>query len=76
MTVLLKEKSTTRNKEYVQGHYKNDMRNGHGTFTYADGSIFIGDWINDHKSGYGDYSSSTGSRYQFSCSKALGSHFA
>ena len=50
------------------------MKNGHGTYKYADGSIYTGDWVDDHKTGYGDYLSLNGSRYQFGWSEEVGCH--
>ncbi len=37
------------------GEWKDDKKNGKGTFKYADGSVYEGEWINDIRSGYGKY---------------------
>ena len=34
------------------GSFKNDMRHGHGTYTWANGrQSYVGEWVNDHMTG-------------------------
>lgn len=32
---------------YFKGMFKNDMKNGKGTFTYPNGKVYEGTWLND-----------------------------
>ncbi len=36
-----------------EGRYMDDKRHGHGTYTYANGDVFVGEWTNDMKNGRG-----------------------
>ncbi|KAL9645910.1 hypothetical protein ABK040_001019 [Willaertia magna] len=38
---------------YYEGEYKNGMREGFGTFYYADGSFYSGNWSFNRKNGHG-----------------------
>ena len=38
-----------------QGEVRNDKRNGHGIFKYANGDVFDGMWLNDKKNGPGTH---------------------
>ena len=46
------------------GSWKNDMRNGYGTFSGNDGSKFTGYYKNDKKDGYGTFVYSNGDQYE------------
>lgn len=37
-----------KGEKYV-GDWSDDMRNGHGTHTYANGDVYIGKWKDDKK---------------------------
>ena len=44
---------TYSNGETYVGEFKNDLRNGQGTMTRADGSnIYVGEWLNSGYSGH------------------------
>lgn len=46
------------------GYYKNNLKNGHGTFTIANGNIYEGEFLNGIKSGKGKYIFSDGDTYE------------
>ena len=55
---------TYSNGETYVGEFKNDLRNGQGTVTRADGSnIYVGEWLNSGYSGHGTYTWSNGDKY-------------
>jgi hypothetical protein len=61
--------------ELLLGQYKNDLMNGKGTYYYAGGNKYIGDWIDGYKTGHGVFIWSDGSQYQGSCPEKIGHHF-
>ena len=42
---------------------KNDLRNGQGTYTYADGNKYVGEWKDDKFNGQGTYTYANGDKY-------------
>jgi len=52
--------SGTTGAKYV-GEFKNDVRNGYGTYYYPDGTRYEGDWENNDRNGFGKYFSANGS---------------
>jgi hypothetical protein len=55
--------------EQLLGQYKNDKKNGKGTFYYADGRKYTGDMVNDKMEGQGVFSWTDGDRYEVRCSQ-------
>lgn len=45
------------------GEYANGQRNGHGTFTYPDGSVYEGAWVEGQREGHGVYNYANGDTY-------------
>lgn len=43
-----------RNLFLTKGDWKNDEREGKGKLTYADGKVYIGDFVGGKKHGYGE----------------------
>ncbi len=41
--------------EKYEGEYKNDKKDGHGKFTWADGRVYDGEWKNGKQHGIGIY---------------------
>jgi antitoxin component YwqK of YwqJK toxin-antitoxin module len=52
-----------RNKNLYEGEYNNGL-SGKGKFSYADGSIYIGEFVKNKRSGYGELSYSFGLTYK------------
>jgi len=46
--------------------------NGKGTYYYANGNKYIGDWVDDFRSGQGVFKWSDGGRYEMRRSQKLG----
>lgn len=46
------------------GEYKDDAKNGMGTFVYPDGSKYVGEWVNDERQGQGTYTYANGDVYR------------
>ncbi len=61
----------TKIDELLLGQYKQDKRNGRGTYHYKDGSRYEGDWIDDQKAGHGVFIWPTGDRYELRYSQML-----
>ena len=55
--------------EHLMGQMKNDKFNGRGTKYFANGDIYIGDWVNDEKVGEGVFTWADGDRYETKYSK-------
>ena len=50
--------------EYFLGHFKNDKRNGKGSFHFANGQFFIGDFVDGKQHGQGVHTWPNGNRYE------------
>ena len=46
------------------GRFKNGLRSGHGTATYADGAQYQGSWADDFRSGEGVHNYANGDKYE------------
>lgn len=46
------------------GQYKNGRKHGNGTYYYASGQKYSGDWVNDQKTGKGVFTWPDGNRYE------------
>lgn len=53
----------TDGKKYV-GEFKNGLRNGKGTFYFANGCTYTGEYVNDKPNGYGTETFTNGDRYE------------
>ena len=53
---------TWKNGKFV-GEYKDDRKNGQGTFTYAGGDKFVGEFKDDRKNGQGTFTYVDGTKY-------------
>merc|ERR1712048_415919 len=43
------------NKDTYEGHWPNDLRDGEGTYTYAEtGTVYVGRWERGHAHGAGE----------------------
>jgi hypothetical protein len=50
------------------GQYKEGKMNGKGTYYYADGDKYTGDWVDEQKTGQGVFIWASGNRYELRCS--------
>jgi formylglycine-generating enzyme required for sulfatase activity len=55
--------SVTYASTVIGGCIKGDCSNGQGTYTYSDGSVYVGQWKNDKFHGQGTFTYSDGSVY-------------
>ena len=46
---VVKESIFFANGAFYEGSWKNDMKNGHGSFKWPDRSSFTGNWVNNLK---------------------------
>ncbi len=60
--------------EQLLGQFKDDKRNGKGTFYYASGSKYTGDMVNGKFEGQGVYIWADGDRYEVRCSEITCHH--
>ena len=61
---------TMKNKEYYEGDWKNDLREGEGLFHWPNGQEFRGGYLNDLKEGPGSiFWASNGQRLEATFSK-------
>ncbi len=51
------------------GDFKEDKKNGKGTYYYANGDKYTGDWVDDHESGQGIFTGADGDRYEITYSQ-------
>eukprot|EP00092_Neocalanus_flemingeri_P037797 GFUD01041147.1.p1 GENE.GFUD01041147.1~~GFUD01041147.1.p1 ORF type:complete len:880 (+),score=185.71 GFUD01041147.1:265-2640(+) len=51
------------NGDVYSGEFKDDVRNGYGTYNYSNGNLYIGGWLNGEKNGNGTFQYNNGSRY-------------
>jgi hypothetical protein len=58
------ENNMTMIDEYVLGQFNDGKKNGKGTFYYASGNKYTGDWVNDQKAGQGVFTWTSGNRYE------------
>ncbi len=49
--------------EHMMGQFKDKM-NGKGTYYYANGNKYTGDWVNDMRTGQGVFTWANGNRYE------------
>jgi hypothetical protein len=52
----------------VRGQFKDDKKNGEGTYYFADGDKYVGDWVDDRRTGQSVYTWPSGDRYERCCS--------
>ncbi len=57
--------------ESFLGQYKNDRKNGKGTYNYKNGNRYTGDWVDDSRTGHGVFIWHNGDEYKMKCSKEL-----
>jgi hypothetical protein len=50
--------------KHLMGQMKDGNFNGKGTYYYANGNKYTGDWINDKMSGHGVFTWTDGDRYE------------
>ncbi len=60
--------------EYLLGQFKDSRQNGKGTYYFASGNKYSGDWINDQKSGQGIFTWTNGDRYEMIYSQMSHQH--
>ena len=54
--------TTAYGNKYV-GEFKDDKRNGQGTFTWPNGDKYVGEWKDDKRTGQGTYTWPNGDKY-------------
>lgn len=52
-----------QDRSYFRGEYKNDQRNGTGTYVFASGAVYEGKWRDGKMEGQGSFSHPDGSNY-------------
>ena len=52
------------NGDRYEGSWKNDKRNGEGTYYYQSGAYYKGSWVDDQKEGKGIFDWKDGSKYE------------
>ena len=57
--------------ELSPGQYKHDRWNGKGTYHYAHGDEYTGEWVDDLKVGQGVFTWADGGRYRRNCSEKM-----
>ena len=55
---------TFKSGDKYDGSYKNDKRDGKGTYTWSEGSYYVGDWVEGYMTGTGKKVDSDGSQYE------------
>ena len=60
----------TMNSTHAQvwGQFKDDKKNGKGTYYFASGNKYVGDWVEDNRTGQGVLTYTDGDRYERRCS--------
>ncbi len=51
-------------EERLWGEYKDEKMHGKGTYNFADGRNYTGDWVHGKKMGHGVFISTNGDRYK------------
>jgi len=54
---------TYQNGETYTGEFKNDQRNGQGTYTWSDGQKYVGEFKYDKRNGQGTFTWPSGQKY-------------
>ena len=55
--------------EYLLGQYRDGKKHGKGTYYFANGNRYSGDWVNDHRAGQGFFTWANGNRYEMKYSQ-------
>lgn len=53
------------NSDCYEGEYSNDKKNGHGVYTWKDGTVYDGEFMNDLKHGMGTVKYGDGKTVKF-----------
>ncbi len=59
-----KKKDTFSSVEKYEGQYKDGKRNGHGIYTWSDGTIYEGQFVDNKMSGHGTYMWPDGEQFE------------
>jgi hypothetical protein len=71
MIFVMSQNTTTIIIGPLLGQYKNNKRNGKGTYRYSNGNTYIGDWVDDKMTGQGSFTWHNGDRYEMIYSQVL-----
>ena len=55
-------------EEHVWGQFKDGKMTGKGTYYFANGNKYVGDWVDNNRTGHGVHTVSDGNRYERWCS--------
>jgi hypothetical protein len=60
--------------EYFLGQYRGDKKHGKGTYYFANGNQYTGDWVDDQRTGRGIFIWTNGNRYEMKHSQVFYPH--